>query len=116
MKPEERLAIRWGLINDFALAQVKHHNGRVVKYEDVCRSPLAEINNLFNWAGLGMSKQTEQFIKESTSNHDDSYYSTKKDPLLSAYSWKEKLSEEQIVNIKAIMMQFESRKFYKDVS
>jgi hypothetical protein len=114
MKQEEKLAMRWGLINDFALTQIQQKNGRVVKYEDVCRSPLAEINNLFKWAGLGMSKQTEQFIKESTSNHDDAYYSTKKDPLFSAYRWKEKLSEEQIVNIKAIIMQFESGQLYKD--
>lgn len=114
MQPEERLTVRWGLINDFALAQIESLGGTTVKYEDICRNPIDEVNRVFNHVQLDLPDSTMAYIKQSTSGHDDAYYSTQKDPLVSAYSWKKKLSVEQISNIKNMMANFKSGMLYQD--
>ena len=117
MSPEERLTVRWGIMNDFALAQLAKLPGsqsRIIKYEDVCRSPLESINQLFEWAGLSFSESTLAFIKASTAHHSDDYYGTRKDPLTAAYRWQDKLSKHQIVRIQAMMNHFRCGHFYRE--
>ena len=114
MEPEERLALRWGVANDFALKNAHQSRSQVLVYEDLCRSPLSTLTKVFENIGLTMPVTTERFIAESTSSNKDDYYATQKDPLVAANSWKKKLSAQQVANIKAMVMNFECSKFYHD--
>jgi hypothetical protein len=113
MKPEERLTIRWGLINDFAMKQVNARQGSALVYEKACHDPLKVISSVFEQAELELDTSTKAFIEESTSGHDSAYYATKKNPLTSAYSWKKSLNQQQIDNVKAMMRNFESGTIYE---
>lgn len=114
MAPEERLTLRWGLVNDFAYKQLQQVGGHLLNYESLCREPFDVTRTLFEFAGMTVTSSTEAFLKESTETSDDAYYSIKKTPLQAAYKWKDKLTEKQIENIKEVALKFETGKMYAD--
>lgn len=114
MRPEERLALRWGIVNDFALKQSNGENSFVLVYEDLCRHPKVKLEQLFDMVGLTFSKETQEFLKKSISGEDESYYATKKTPLVAAYKWRSELTKEQQIRIAAIVSQFKSGQYYSD--
>jgi hypothetical protein len=72
----EQLAWHWALHNEKALndlggkAQVT-----VVRYADLCADPLGQSKALFAFAGLSWRRQTEAFVRASTSStRPESYY------------------------------------------
>lgn len=112
MPPEQRLAFRWGVMNDYCLHSLPEDELLAVRYEDVCNDPTVSVKSMYNWIGLEFSPQTEQFINESTSADKDSYYGTTKDPKKSAYRWQSKMPEEQQANILSMIKNFDSGKYY----
>ena len=114
MYPEERLAFRWGVINDYALKRLNKTNSTVLIYEDLCRQPKEKIAELFTTLGLTLKEETLAYINESTGGDDTAYYATQKVPLVAAYKWKDELSTEQISRIANMVSHFESGKFYVD--
>lgn len=114
MIPEERLALRWGLINDFALNHLDSKKSAVLIYEDLCRDPEEVVRKIFAKIGIGINAETERYIKESTTGNDDSYYATTKSPLDSAYKWRSFLSKETQQKIANILKNFESGKLYEN--
>ncbi|MDX2367867.1 MAG: sulfotransferase [Colwellia sp.] len=114
MSPEERLALRWGIINDFALKGLNSDNSCVLLYEDLCRDPKEKLSQLFQLVGLTFSKETQAFLAESTCGEDKAYYATKKTPLVAAYKWRDELTTEQQSRIALIINQFESGQYYLD--
>jgi hypothetical protein len=81
MTPAERLTWRWVVFNEKAIDDTAGlANCRVVRYEDVCADPFGVAKDLFRFAGLGWSKQTERFITASTSTHNHAYYSVSRIP------------------------------------
>ncbi len=78
MKQEERLAIRWGIINDFALNNQINGQSLVLIYEDLCRHPKEKITEVFNNIGLAISQETLDYIGDSTDGDDEAYYATRK--------------------------------------
>ena len=114
MLPEQRLALRWGIVNDFALAQAQQKRSQVLVYEELCRQPLEKLTNVFELLDLDMPQTTLAYIEESTSSNKADYYATQKDPLTAAYSWKDQLNAEQLKNISEIALQFNSAKLYQD--
>ena len=100
---EERYAWQWLVYNEKALAELAelpHHY--TVPYEQVCLRTAEIVREMFDYAGLKVGQSTQDFIRESTGKHDESYFSVYKDPRDSAYKWKQKLSPEQIDRITAI--------------
>ena len=114
MQPEERLAVRWGLLNDAALAQAKDGQSDVLVYEDVCREPKQTVQRLFASLGLSYTTATDDFISGSTEKEDEAYYATNKSPLVAAYKWQKELSLEQQQRIQRIVSQFDSYEYYRD--
>ena len=114
MQPEERLAVRYGLLNDAALSQMDTTQSMVLVYEDVCRSPKQAVQSLFNSLKLSYTPATDEFISGSTEKDDDAYYATNKSPLVAAYKWRKELSAEQQLRIHNIVRQFEVYQYYRD--
>jgi hypothetical protein len=100
---EERYAWQWVVYNDKALDELSdlpHHY--TVPYEQVCLRTEELVREMFDYVGLEVGQSTEDFVRESTGRHDESYFSVYKDPRDSAYKWKHNLSQEQIDRITAI--------------
>ena len=113
LHPVERLAWRWVLFNEKAVEEIKGVDGcRYVRYEDVCREPARNARDLLEFTGLTWNRQTERFLSASTSRHSGSYYALFRDPLRAAYSWKEKLSGEDINRIFDVLRESHLAEFY----
>jgi hypothetical protein len=114
MYPEQRLALRWGIINDYALQISASENSIVLIYEDLCRDPKEKLSQLFDQLGLALGDQTQQYLVQSTQSEDKAYYATRKTPLVAAYKWREQLLPEQQQRIAAIVTQFKCAQYYVD--
>jgi hypothetical protein len=112
---EERLALRWGMINDFALQQCKDDSSnRVLMYEDLCKRPHETLQQCMTFCDLTADNQTLNYLKQSIQGGDNRYYSTQKDPLESTYKWRRQLSADSILRIKNIALQFNAGHYYQD--
>lgn len=116
MTPEERLALRWGIINDFAIAQAKDdRTNMVLVYEQLCKQPEAVLRKCMEFCNLIPDEQVFAYLRQSTGGAEDSsYYSTVKNPLQSAYKWRKHLSADSQLKIKQIVQQFTASKYYID--
>jgi hypothetical protein len=115
MSKEQRLALRWGIINDFALTQGQYDtDNMVLLYRDLCKEPEETLQKCMAFCDLGADSQTLNYLQQSIQGGDNSYYGTQKDPLVSVYKWQKQLSKDVQQQIKAIIMQFNAGKFYRD--
>ncbi len=110
---EERIAWRWVLINEKALLDCQDTGQALcVRYEDVCRDPLARVEEMFQFVGLDVTEQTRTFVSASTSQAKDDYYSVFKDPMAAATRWQEELEPETINRIMAIVRRSRFADYY----
>ena len=94
MRPVERMAWRWVLLLEKAVADTAGlPNCRLLRYEDVCAAPVERAGELFGFTGLGWHTQTEEFIRESTAGESERYFGLHKDPARSATKWRRELSQ-----------------------
>ncbi len=113
MTPVERLALKWALYYEHALAETDGmKNVLSVRYEDFCENPITETMKVFQHCGLSWSPNTERFIANSTSHENTEYYSVFKDPKASAWKWKKELTQLDIEQIMRIVSQFKSGEKY----
>lgn len=104
MHPTERLAWRWVLFNAKAMQDIAgESNAMTLRYEDVCRDPIAISRQLFAFAGLPWHAQTERFVGLSTAKDVGRYYSVMKDPLKASTRWKNELPKADIDRIYAVV-------------
>jgi hypothetical protein len=103
MYPEERLAWRWAVFNDKALADTRG-SSRVLAfaYERLCRSPVAVARELLAHAGLEWNAQVESFLGASTRMTDQRYYSVFKDPEVAAWRWQHSIDPDKAARIMGI--------------
>lgn len=109
----EALTVRWGLINDFALANNPGDHNYVLRYEDVCAAPQEMLQKLLTFAGLEFTQENQEYINTSTTTNNKAYYSTDKHPLEAANKWKLSLSEEDIAIIESVSMMFKCGEYYQ---
>ncbi len=113
LTPTQRLAWRWVLVNEKAMEECAELGRvRVVRYEDVCKDPLATLKDLFDFLGLPWHEQTQRFIDSSTSGENKAYYSLFKNPARAANKWKDELPTESIDAIMAIAADSAPGKLY----
>lgn len=112
MTAEERLTLRWGIINDYALQIQASDKAVLLIYEDLCRDPKGQLTALFNKVGLTLADETEQYLAQSTQGEDKAYYATRKNPLVAAYKWREQLTPAQQQRIALMMVNFKSGGYY----
>ena len=103
MPPVERLAWRWAIANEKAIEDfATNPNARVVSYRDLCDNPVNGARELFQFAGLEWSEQTEAFVKASqvAPSHEE-YYSVYHNPQASATRWRNELDADTAQRIMA---------------
>ena len=103
MHPVERLAWRWVIYNEAALAPDLPDRCLPMPYEDVCREPQAMTRRMFEFVDLDWAAQTEHFVADSIRTDRDSYYSVFKDPLKSANKWRDSLPADVVTRIRAVV-------------
>lgn len=114
---EERLAVRWGIMNDYALSSSRDDpDNRLLLYEDLCAAPEKEFNSCLAFCGLEADRQSGAFLRASVQGGDLDYYGTSKNPLESAYKWKRQLRPDVRDSIRKVTMMFESGDFYRNDS
>lgn len=114
---EERLAWRWLLLQENALANVAGSDRvLVVRYEDVCMRPIDMTRRMFGFAGLDWCPQTEDFIQASTRGTDSGYYGVFKDPQSSAERWRSELAPDVIERILHILAGSPLHRYYTDAT
>jgi len=111
--PAERLAWQWVLANDKALADTEGlANVTVVRYEDLCAAAPETTQALFEWCGLPYTNQTRRFLDESTSGHQERYYSVYKSPLRAANAWRQELDDDTRAALQDIVMRSRSARLF----
>jgi hypothetical protein len=113
--PVERLAWRWALFNEKAMDDTAgNENTLLIKYEDICRAPMAKAKAMFEFCGLGWNPQTEAFIADSTGEERAGYYSVMKDPVKAANKWRRDLAEDDVGRIMSIVAETAPGRLYLD--
>ena len=103
----EALAWHWALLNEMAMDDLDGADGvRLLRYEDLCERPIEISRDLFAFAGIGMSAETERFLHQSISYEGkERYFQVFRNPLRSANKWRDELSEDEVGRILAIVEQ-----------
>jgi len=123
LEPEERLAWKWTLTYEKALADINGVDDAalVVRYEDVCLDPEGWARKMFEFCGLTWNSQTEIFLARSTSTprgrmgarlSKSGYFSVFKDPLRAANKWREELTPGEIERVLAVLNRSSLGRFY----
>ncbi|HEY0675683.1 MAG TPA: sulfotransferase [Immundisolibacter sp.] len=114
MHPVERLAWRWVIYNEAALAPDLTDRCLAIPYEEVCREPQAMTRRMFAFAGLAWTPQTAAFVDASTGSDKDAYYSVFKDPLKAANKWRDSLPADVVARIRAVVEGTAPGAYYAD--
>lgn len=113
---EEQTAFLWMICNQRIHDDMAGREGyRIVIYEDLCRELEPTTRQLFDFAGLSWSAQTQQFIREleSRGTDDAGYFDVQRAPLASLDKWRDQLSGEQIAKVERIVCHAEvGRRFF----
>ncbi len=101
----EQFAWNWAILNEKAiddlagLADVK-----VLRYQTLCEAPMCEARSLFAFAGLDWNKQTEDFLRRSTTfSGRDRYYQVFKNTRVAMNRWRTELGPEDQRRIQAVL-------------
>ena len=104
MRPAQRLAWRWLLVNEKAMEECAGLPGYMpLNYDALCADPIQGARKMFEFSGLDWNSQTEGFLGSSTTQDNSAYYSIFKSPLKSANKWKNELSESEQTDILEIV-------------
>jgi hypothetical protein len=114
MLPIERLALRWAIVNHYALQAMKQSQGLVVRYEDICDKPLDISRKLFSYCELDYSSQTKNYIESTTAHQQDGYYTIKKDSKKQAENWRKQLSANETKKIFSVIKNYPKLLDYYD--
>lgn len=92
----------WIEVTKLYMRLAKEHPNRVLitRYEDMIDSPHIETQRLFEFAGIACTEQTEDFLKQCHSRHDNDDYSVFKDRGVKN-SWRTELDSTIIAAIHA---------------
>ena len=117
MHSVERMAWMWVLFLDKAICDIEGMaNCHVLRYEDLCDSPLAVARTLFELTKLSWHSQTEKFIAESTAKDRDRYFGVQKDPRRSAQKWRTEIANDDARRILDIVSRSKAWRMYVGVS
>lgn len=103
LDPAERLAWRWVIYNEKAAEESRSRDNVMgLHYEECCARPMAMARSLLEFCELPWHDQTERFILDSTTDSKRDYYSVFKNPLQSAWRWRDQLESSVVDKVLAI--------------
>jgi len=93
MGTAEKLAWQYIAFAEKAVLDIRNKEDcMIVIYEELCEKPVCVMRKILDFCRLGLVQQTDGFLVESTSRRSKRYYSVFKNPLESAYKWKNDMS------------------------
>jgi hypothetical protein len=114
----------WVLSNEKAVDETRLTGRcRSVRYEDVCNDPVAQTQELFQFAGLNWNQQTADFLRASTlekragkfdqlTQDSRRYYGIFRDPITAANKWKSAMKDDDIERVFGVLRQSDLRDLY----
>ena len=116
--PIEQLAWHWATINELVLeAMSGRENARFVLYEDLCADPAGQVRGLFSFTGLDWNRQTEDFIRRSTSyGGAERYFGVFRNAVAAANRWRTELSESDQRRVLGVVTQTSLGRLWADIS
>lgn len=114
--PEESLAARWALNHKLLLDHSQNNiNWLTLTYEKLCVAPETELKRLFDYIDRPFPENPEEILytPSATTSHNSSSSRDIKNKN-QIYSWKQKLSQEQIDNILNIVRRFDINAYSDD--
>ena len=105
-------AFRWALLNSSALQALKDKSDcMIIRYEDLCESPVNVIRKVLDTVGLPWHEQVAQFIKKSTASTSSRFYGVSR-KTENVDSWKQNTSIDIQHKIQRIVCQSPAGKYY----
>jgi hypothetical protein len=100
-----KYAWSWREFNETAVASIAGlRNARIVVYEALCTSPVAEARSILEFAGLPWHTQTGKFLARSTSYAGRAgYYAVVRNSIAAAEGWRTGLSPEDQDAVRAVV-------------
>ncbi|HUB14982.1 MAG TPA: sulfotransferase [Acetobacteraceae bacterium] len=101
----EQYAWNWAILNEKAIDDLAGIPGvTVLRYQALCAAPLPEARALFDSVGLEWDRQTEDFLRRSTTfSGRDRYYQVFKNTQAAMNRWREELKPEDQRRIQAVV-------------
>ncbi|WP_077529035.1 sulfotransferase family protein [Vreelandella utahensis] len=92
--------LKWKEVSHLYLDLAEQHPERVLvqRYEDLVNNPLASSEHMFQFCGLDYAPEVAAFVQESTSSHQESYYSVYKNPYV-AVKWRQEMPQDIVDEI-----------------
>ncbi|MDX9785223.1 MAG: sulfotransferase [Desulfobacterales bacterium] len=78
-------------------------NFKLVTYEALCLDPIEKSKEIFEFLNWDFTEKTKDFLLKSTDRETDGYWGIRKDPVKTAFKWKENLAREEIEKIYSIV-------------
>jgi hypothetical protein len=104
MPAAERLAWRWVIYNEKAADELSGNpRAMTLYYEELCARPPEIARALFQFVELDWHSQSQQFVASSTSDSRSDYYSVFKNPLESAWRWRNELGPAEAERVLAVV-------------
>lgn len=95
----DQAILLWNLIHHMILEYRKNNPGWIfVRHEDLSENPIVEFKNIYNELGLDFPENVEQKINSFT--HSGESKGIKRDSKSNRWSWKQRLTREEIAKIK----------------
>lgn len=69
---------------------------RMLRYEDLAREPVTQLQDVFQFTGLEWTPQLEKEVRDKTQHEESGAWGVQKMALKHIDSWKQKLSDKQI--------------------
>jgi hypothetical protein len=113
----EQLAWDWTIFNEKAVDDINDSaRCRIIRYDDLRRNPIQETRDLFSFADLPFTRETEDFINRSTNYHGSAgYYQVYRDLGRIEDEGRPKLSPDDEARILAILRQSRLSQFWPDL-
>jgi hypothetical protein len=101
----EQYAWNWAILNEKAIDDLAGIAGvTVLRYQALCAAPMPEARALFDFAGLAWDRQTEEFLRRSTTfSGRDRYYQVFKNTQAAMNRWREELKPDDQRRIQAVV-------------
>lgn len=97
----------WGAIHTvFARQMQSHPDWRLVKYEDLCRDPLRQFENLAQEFGLELNQPTRQKIEALSAIDSTDSGSTQRKSRLMPDIWQQRMSQGEIDAVMGVVTEF----------
>jgi hypothetical protein len=115
--PLETSAAIWAIKNFVAFrAREKYPEWKLLRYETMCADPVSNFRSVYESMGMRWSDQVESWVRSTTEASEPGTYTTSRVAARQIDSWRKKLSESEITQVRRIVEPFNLPVYYDSSS